>query len=219
MLTGNGMEKQIDLYWTFRSPYCYLVGGRLLDLVMTAGLTCRFKPVNPMAVKVKDFFKNMNPLQAPYVFMDIARTADMLGIPYAWPTPDPVEMDFATGAVAETQPYIARLTRLGVEANRRGRGIQFGVEVSRVLFGKVRDWHLGSHLQEAANRAGLNLDNMEQSVDSSSDFYDQIIAQNEIDLKAAGHWGTPLMVFEGEPFFGQDRFDLLRWRLTQRGVI
>ena len=72
------MEKQLDLYWTFRSPYCYLVGGRLLDLVESAGLTCRFKPVNPMAVKVKDFFKNMNPLQARYVFMDIARTAERL---------------------------------------------------------------------------------------------------------------------------------------------
>jgi hypothetical protein len=26
------------------------------------------------------------------------------------------------------------------------------------------------------------------------------------------------MVFEGEPFFGQDRFDLLLWRMKQRGL-
>jgi len=26
------------------------------------------------------------------------------------------------------------------------------------------------------------------------------------------------MVFEGEPFFGQDRFDQLKWRLTQHGL-
>jgi hypothetical protein len=26
------------------------------------------------------------------------------------------------------------------------------------------------------------------------------------------------MVFEGEPFFGQDRIDLLRWRMEQRGL-
>jgi len=39
------MEKQFDLYWTFRSPYCYLAGGWLLDLVETSGLTCKFKPV------------------------------------------------------------------------------------------------------------------------------------------------------------------------------
>jgi hypothetical protein len=26
------------------------------------------------------------------------------------------------------------------------------------------------------------------------------------------------MVFEDEPFFGQDRIELLRWRLAQRGL-
>jgi 2-hydroxychromene-2-carboxylate isomerase len=37
-------------------------------------------------------------------------------------------------------------------------------------------------------------------------------------LRAAGHWGVPTMVFEGEPFFGQDRFDMLVWRMQQRGL-
>ena len=32
------------------------------------------------------------------------------------------------------------------------------------------------------------------------------------------HWGVPLMVYEDEPFFGQDRLDLLEWRLEQSGV-
>jgi hypothetical protein len=26
------------------------------------------------------------------------------------------------------------------------------------------------------------------------------------------------MVFNGEPFFGQDRFDLLRWRMQRNGL-
>jgi hypothetical protein len=26
------------------------------------------------------------------------------------------------------------------------------------------------------------------------------------------------MVFKGEPFFGQDRFDVLVWRMQQRGL-
>jgi hypothetical protein len=34
----------------------------------------------------------------------------------------------------------------------------------------------------------------------------------------AGHWGVPTFVFEGEPYFGQDRMDLLLWRLRQRGL-
>ncbi len=37
-------------------------------------------------------------------------------------------------------------------------------------------------------------------------------------VRAAGHWGVPMMVFGGEPFFGQDRIDQLVWRLRQAGL-
>ena len=37
-------------------------------------------------------------------------------------------------------------------------------------------------------------------------------------LEAAGHWGVPTFVFQGEPFFGQDRIDVLLWRLGQHGL-
>ena len=30
--------------------------------------------------------------------------------------------------------------------------------------------------------------------------------------------GVPLFVFKGEPFFGQDRMDMLIWRLAQYGL-
>ena len=35
----------------------------------------------------------------------------------------------------------------------------------------------------------------------------------------AGHWGVPLMVFQGEPFFGQDRIEDLTWRMRQHGLV
>ena len=36
--------------------------------------------------------------------------------------------------------------------------------------------------------------------------------------EAAGHWGVPLIDFQGEPFFGQDRLDVLLWRMTKAGL-
>ena len=35
---------------------------------------------------------------------------------------------------------------------------------------------------------------------------------------AAGHWGVPTLVFDGEPFFGQDRIEMVRWRMDQKGL-
>ena len=36
--------------------------------------------------------------------------------------------------------------------------------------------------------------------------------------RKGGHYGVPLMVFDGEPFFGQDRFDQMKWRMQQKGL-
>jgi 2-hydroxychromene-2-carboxylate isomerase len=47
---------------------------------------------------------------------------------------------------------------------------------------------------------------------------DSAISQNQNDLEKAGHWGVPTTVFRGEPFFGQDRLELLVWRLRQHGL-
>ena len=44
------------------------------------------------------------------------------------------------------------------------------------------------------------------------------IAANQVAHEAAGHWGVPTMAFRGEPFFGQDRLDVLLWRLKQNGL-
>ena len=32
------------------------------------------------------------------------------------------------------------------------------------------------------------------------------------------HWGVPTFAFENEPFFGQDRIDLLIWRMESKGL-
>jgi 2-hydroxychromene-2-carboxylate isomerase len=47
---------------------------------------------------------------------------------------------------------------------------------------------------------------------------DAVIEENQNALTKAGHWGVPTMAFKGEPFFGQDRIDLLLWRLKQHGL-
>jgi len=78
------------------------------------------------------------------------------------------------------------------------------------------NWDRGDHLAEAAAKAGLDLAQMEAAI-AGSDHMDEIDA-NHAALDAAGHWGVPTMVLRGEPFFGQDRIDTLRWRLDKYGL-
>lgn len=51
-----------------------------------------------------------------------------------------------------------------------------------------------------------------------SERLEAVIQDNETAHNAAGHWGVPTAVFEGEPFFGQDRLDVLLWRLQGKGL-
>jgi 2-hydroxychromene-2-carboxylate isomerase len=210
---------ELDLFWSFRSPYSYLATPRLVRLVEEYHVAIHVRPVLPLAVRDPDFFKRVNPLWPPYLLRDTARIAQHLGLDYAWPRPDPVVQDFTTGRVAAEQPYIHRLTRLGVEAEHRGLGLSFIAQVSRVIWsGKIVDWHEGPHLAEAAVRAGLDLREMERAVATAVEERDRVIQENQEALQSAGHWGVPTMVFEGEPFFGQDRIDLLVWRMKARGL-
>ena len=213
------MALSFDLYWSFRSPYSYLATGRIVALRQEWDVEVRVKPVLPLAVRTPEFFEQVNPLWPPYLLRDTFRIAQFLGIDYGWPRPDPVVQDFVNRRIPKEQPYAHRLTRIGVEAARLGRGLELIDEVSRVIWsGKIDGWDQGTHLADAVARAGLDLADLERRIAEDPADRDREIDQNQKDLEAAGHWGVPTMVFEGEPFFGQDRIDLLRWRLEQRGL-
>lgn len=212
------MTLSVDLFWSFRSPYSYLATPRLADMQKTYDLNINVRPVYPLAVRKADFFDSVNPQWIPYLLRDTYRIAQMQGLPYAWPKPDPVKVDPATRHGTPDQPYIHRLTRLGCAAAEAGHGLAFLYEVSRVIWGGTKDWHEGDHLKEAAARAGLNLADLDKKIETDPDNYEAIIQANQIAHNEAGHWGVPTMVFEGEPFFGQDRLDVLLWRLNENGL-
>jgi 2-hydroxychromene-2-carboxylate isomerase len=208
-----------SLYWSFRSPYSYLATSRIVQLVAEYDLECEVRPVHPIAIRTPDFFERVNPLWPPYVMRDTARIAEIQGLPLRWPRPDPVVQDLSTRKIAAEQPYIRRLTRLGVAASERGRGLPFLDAVSHTIWsGEVDGWHEADHLANAAARAGLDLAELDEAIDADPEGYEAKISANQEAHLADGHWGVPTCVFEGEPFFGQDRIEHLRWRLDQRGL-
>jgi len=208
-----------DLYWSFRSPYSYLLLPRVVDLVATHDVACTVKIVYPIAVRQADFFQKVDPLWVFYLMKDTYRTAEYLGMPYRWPLPDPVVMDPATRLYPAEQPHIHRLSHLGVAAAEAGRGLAFIREISHTIWsGTVDHWHEGDHLAQAAARAGLDLAALDAAVAADPDHYRAAIEANQEAQRAAGHYGVPLMAFDGEPFFGQDRFDQLVWRMQQKGL-
>lgn len=208
----------IDVYWSFRSPYSYLVTPDLEQLMGDYAVEVNLRVVFPVAIRTKKtLFDASNRKPIMYIVMDSARRAEFLGMPMHFPPkPDPVTQDLQTFKVAEDQPLIMRLAKLGVEAQRRGKGVAFAKEVSHLVYGGTEGWDQSDHLAKAAARAGLDLADMDKAIEDGDHLEE--VERNHETLEAAGHWGVPTMVLRGEPFFGQDRIDTLRWRLDQLGL-
>ena len=208
------MAEPIDIYWSFRSPYSYLVTPDLARLREDYDVDVRMRIVYPIAIRDPSLvFDPSNRNKALYIMRDSRRRAEFLGLPFAGPKPDPIVQDFATMTVAEEQPYIHRLSALGIEAQRRGRGLELVTEVAALIFGGTEGWDEGGHLQDAVTRAGLDLAELDAAIEGGDHLEE--VERNQQALTEAGHWGVPTMVLREEPFFGQDRIETLRWRLDQ----
>jgi 2-hydroxychromene-2-carboxylate isomerase len=212
------MTLSTDVFWSFRSPYSYLATRRYRALMEEYDLTINLRPVYPLAIRDPDFFERSHPNWLRYTFTDIFRVAQFYGIPFGPPKPDPIVQNVMTRQIADEQPYIFRLTRLGQAAARRGQSLAFCDEVSRLIWGGAENWHGGEHLAGAAERAGLDLAELDAEAVADAEALDAEIAANQAALETAGHWGVPTLVFDGEPFFGQDRIEMAVWRMQQKGL-
>ncbi len=213
------MTASFDFYFSFRSPYSYLAMPQVEALLARDDAEVSMRIVRPIAVRIPGFFKQVNPLWPPYLVRDCKRIAEMNGTPYRWPQPDPIVQDKVTKDVAAEQPYIYLVSRMGVAAAEAGRGFEFVRRASHMMWGgEIDNWHEGEHLDRALEAAGLDPAEINAAIAADPDHYDSVLAANEDAQQEAGHWGVPLFVYNNEPFFGQDRIELLTWRMKQDGM-
>ncbi len=212
------MTLSADVYFSYRSPYSYLAAARYVRMVEEYDLTINLRVVWPIAVRDPGFFERENPQWLSYLMKDIVRVAQFTGQPLSPPNPDPIIQNMQTREIAAEQPLIGRVSHLGVAAQRRGAGLKFAQVVSTMVWGGTANWNSDENLTKAAEQAGLSLADLQAEVDADTASIEAEIEANQSALEKAGHWGVPTLVFEGEPFFGQDRIDLAIWRMQQKGL-
>ena len=210
------MSVAVDCFWSFRSPYSYLATGRAgAARAPSTTSTCACAPCcrSPSARRTSS--SACNPLWPPYLLRDTTRIAEYLGIPFgvAAPRPGragvPVAPDRGRAAV-HPSPDAARRrgrrARARPAVHRRGVAPHLGRRGRRLARG---------HASRRRGRAAPGSTSPRWTPRSrpTRRATTPCIERNQADLEAAGHWGVPTFAFQGEPFFGQDRIDLLRWRL------
>ncbi len=211
---------KIDLYFSYRSPYSYLILPRMLKLREKYDIEINFKVVYPIAIRMPEWFEGKNFFTFFFFKMiDMRLQAKKLGIPFTSKLkPDPIRQNIMTGKISSHQPYIFDICHLGQMAQMKGVGMEFAFEVSSLIFGGVENWNTDENLSEAAKKVGLDLNQLRESVNVHEEEIIGQIKQNQVDQLNAGHHGVPLTVIGDKHFFGQDQFDKIMETLKKNGL-
>ncbi len=195
----------VDVFVSLNSPWTYMGWSRFRDLVVRHGLTVRVKPArftDVFAVTGGLPLPKRAPARRAYRMMELKRWRDRLGLPIVL-EPRSFPADEAPGV------------RLLIAATEQGHdGVRLAEEIGRSLWELDKSIASPEVLEAAALRAGIDATAVMAKAPSTA-VLDAAWDGNTADAIARGVFGAPSYVLsDGEIFWGQDRLDLLAWRLS-----
>jgi 2-hydroxychromene-2-carboxylate isomerase len=195
----------LDVYISLNSPWTYLAWERLRACAARHGYALSVKPA-----KFAEVFAATGGLPLPkraperqrYRMMELRRWRDRLGIPIAL-EPKPFPSDETAGV-----RLVIAAAEQGLDAARLAQ------EIGRSLWELEEPISEAATLAKAAKRAGLDADAIARASRPVADLDAQWDANTQ-EAVSRGVFGAPSIVLpDGEIFWGQDRMDLLDWRLS-----
>lgn len=195
------MKTPIEFYFDFSSPYSYIANGWIDAMAARHDRT-----VHRQAVLLGATFQAAElkppvayPLKGAYSLRDFERSARFEGLPY---TPPPV-FPIPTQNAARVFWWLAE-TRGSDAADAWARA---GL---RAMFARAVPLHEPAALRELARTEGLG-DDTAEAVWNDPQWKARLKRAND-DAIAAGVFGAPFFIVDGEPFWGNDRkLQLERW--------
>jgi 2-hydroxychromene-2-carboxylate isomerase len=210
---------KVDLYFSFRSPYSYLILPRMVELRDKHGVDVNFKQVYPLAIREPEFFKGKN-LFTYFLIrrIDYVRQAKKNNMVFVKPNPDPINQNLVTGKISDHQPYIFKLAHY-CQAIEKSKQLDFAVVVSNKIWSGLKNWNTDESIADATSKVGLKFEDIEKiRIENEQALIDEIKLNQKEQLEA-GHHGVPLSVYKDKFFFGQDRFDDLVSELKKDGLV
>jgi len=185
----------IETYFDYGSPYCYFVVDRLEAVAKRNGATVDWRPID-----LQRLFEARWPYsdaKRRYVFTDALRSAEFYGVETRMPEPLPVR-----GALA---------ARVALSAQAAGIFDVYNRRVFRAAWAESRDIGDEAVLAACILDAGRDPAALlaEAKTESVADRVRALTAQAE----ARGVFGVPAMFLDDELFWGNDRVEMLEWRL------
>jgi len=189
----------MDLWFSFRSPYSYIALERITDVIGSAPVELRLRPVPPMV----DRGLPVPRVKRLYIAFDAKREADRLGIPF--------------GTLCEPRGNaVPACLAIAKWAIADGKGLAFARSALRGIWSEALDLSDYVDLRTVVERAGLDWDGARAAIaDPEAASY---ATGNAADLGVAGLWGVPAFRIGDLTTWGQDRLDLIADRLRRHAA-
>lgn len=181
----------IELWFSFRSPYSWLVLPRIRQLAQAYGATLELRPILPMVMRGLAVPR----VKTLYIALDCKREAERLGLPFG-KIVDPV------GAGAERALAVLHY------AIPLGLGELFAELGLKAAFADGIALAEDAGLYAVARRAGLT--DAQTAAALADESWRDRVETNRAALLDAGVWGAPSFRVTGQPaHWGQDRLWML----------
>ena len=198
------MSNVIDFYFDFSSPYGYLASQRIESIAEENNCTVGWHPILLGAVfKVTGQAPIVEtPMKGEYAIMDFTRAAREHKLEYKHPEVFPI------GAVAACRS--ALWLRDNKDAALQQKTSAFIHAIFRAYYVEGKDITKPETIGDIAVSLNIDTETLQQALADQS-VKDALRKEVEGAI-GAGIFGSPMMVFNGEKFWGNDRLEQLeRW--------
>jgi len=194
----------IDFWFDFSSPYGYLLAENLDDVAAKHGRKVRWHPILLGVIFQATGSRppvDGNSPKAKYIFNDFHRSARFMGVPYNPPSRFPLPTQNAARAYYWLHGQDCALAR------------RFAKAVYRGFFVDDLDISSPETVLDIAAKIGVDRSSLETALQTP-----EIKARLKDECEqalAAGVFGSPHVIVDGEHFFGADRLPQIeRWLET-----
>lgn len=188
------MDRYVDFWFDFSSPYSYIAGEWIDPLAARHGRAVRWHAillgVTFQAAELKSPVSH--PLKREYSLRDFARSARFAGLPYTMPSVFPIPTQNA-----------ARVFWWLHDTRGEAAAQAWGQAGLRAVFTRGVVLSEPAALRALAAEQGLDADECER-VWNAPAWKARLKQANDAAI-AAGVFGAPFFVVDGEPFWGNDR--------------
>jgi len=190
----------VDFWFEFSSPYGYIASQVADDLEKRMGRALRWRPMllGPIFKVTGQAPLVGIPLKGDYSKRDFARTARMYGVPFRYPDKFPI------GTAAALRAFY------WVDDRDPAKARELAKAIYRAYFAENRDIGGAPIVCEVASSLGIDPAELGQALEDPAI---KERGKREVDTAiAAGVFGSPYFIADGEPFWGVDRMPMLeKW--------